>query len=103
MTATPEMLLPEGFEDWPKAIQGRYLEELHDLYFPVLHWWQKPPSGDPPYMAARDAASGLIEAEIDHPGTVTPKGDSDDDLFLVAIIELAVLYAGLAGKGKTRP
>ena len=34
--------LPEGFEAWPKAIQQKYLEELHALYFPKLRWWEKP-------------------------------------------------------------
>jgi phage terminase large subunit-like protein len=33
--------LPEGFEQWPKEIQQKYLEELHALYFPKLRWWQK--------------------------------------------------------------
>ena len=34
--------LPEGFEAWPRAIQQKYLEELHALYFPKLRWWEKP-------------------------------------------------------------
>ena len=34
--------LPEGFEQWPRDVQARYLEELHALYFPRLRWWEKP-------------------------------------------------------------
>ncbi len=34
--------LPEGFEQWPRDVQSRYLEELHALYFPKLRWWEKP-------------------------------------------------------------
>ena len=34
--------LPEGFENWPPAIQSRFLEEWHALYFPRLRWWEKP-------------------------------------------------------------
>ena len=33
--------LPEGFESWPREIQAKYLEELHNLYFPKLRWWEK--------------------------------------------------------------
>ena len=40
MSTEPE--LPEGFEAWPREVQSRYLEELHNLYFPKLRWWQKP-------------------------------------------------------------
>ncbi len=38
--------LPDGFEAWPKEIQSRYLEELHNLYFPKLRWWEKPETLD---------------------------------------------------------
>ena len=38
--------LPEGFEAWPRPIQQKYLEELHNLYFPKLRWWEKPESDE---------------------------------------------------------
>ena len=38
--------LPEGFEQWPREIQQKYLEEYHALYFPRLRWWQKPESDE---------------------------------------------------------
>lgn len=40
MTATREPDLPEGFEAWPRKVQKHYLQELHALYFPVLHWFE---------------------------------------------------------------
>ena len=40
MAAEPD--LPEGFEQWPREIQSRFLEEYHALYFPRLRWWQRP-------------------------------------------------------------
>ena len=47
--------LPEGFEAWPKAIQQKYLEELHALYFPKLRWWEKPETLDEKQRAETQA------------------------------------------------
>lgn len=34
MTSTPDSLLPEGYDTWPRSVQRRFVEELYALYFP---------------------------------------------------------------------
>ena len=33
---------PDGFEQWPRSVQERWLSDYHALYFPKLRWWDKP-------------------------------------------------------------
>ena len=98
MTPAERDLLPPEFGRWPRKVQRQYIQELHALYFPVLHWWEKPASADVPFeaaRAARAAALHMVLGELDHPGTVVPQSDSERDLLLVAVVELAVCYARL--------
>ena len=37
---------PDGYENWPREIQSRWLSEYHALYFPRLRWWDKPETDD---------------------------------------------------------
>ena len=32
---------PDGFEQWPRSVQERWLADYHALYFPKLRWWDR--------------------------------------------------------------
>ena len=64
MAAEPD--LPEGFDKWPKAVQARYWEEFHALYFPKLRWWEKPET------LTRTAGPRSKQLPPDHPRHAEP-------------------------------